>query len=182
MEKKYCYLCKGYKPTTEYYKCITNKDGFQNRCKSCCKITNKDFRDNNPTYYWGTENSYFVKNYDMEMDYLSRWGKADKNCLIYSIEVNGRVYVGSTKRTKIQISNSLKQDYNRMVKYPELKKTPILEFLKDFSREEIYDLIDNQMVILRDFEGTRREMRIEMVNIMREIKLTGKEIVNKRIN
>jgi hypothetical protein len=181
MNEKYCHQCRSYKKLTEFYKSASTNDGLQCRCKVCSNVNNKKFRDKNPTYYWGTEDSYFMKHYKEEMDYLRRWGKADKNCLIYQLEVDGRIYIGSTKRTKKQICNSLKQDYNRMQKDPSIWRTPIQAAFDHLSKDELYNLVDS-MTILMDFDGNRRQMRDEMVKIITQLKMDGKDIINKRIN
>ena len=179
--KKYCHQCRNYLPVEQFYKSKDSNDGLQSKCKTCCKLNNKKFREKNPKYYWGSPDSYFVKHYDEELDYLKRWGKADKLCLIYQLEIDGRVYIGSTKRSKIQISNSLKQDYNHMKRQKEPRMTPILIAFKKYTRQEVYKLVDG-MTILKQFDGTRQQMRQEMVKIITELRLSGKDVINKRVN
>jgi len=55
---KICSKCKINKTLTEFYKYKKSKDGKQNYCKSCCKLSNKKQRKDNPNYQkeWRKDN------------------------------------------------------------------------------------------------------------------------------
>jgi spore coat protein CotH len=67
---KKCSLCGELKPTTQFYICKSNKDGYQYRCKSCSDLNSKKVL------------------------------KGDKSGIIYKIDNPiGQTYIGKTKRT-----------------------------------------------------------------------------------
>ena len=66
-----CGKCSQSKSPDEFYKCSRRKTLKQANCKECSKKTNKEFRNNNPDYYWGTDLSYFKRNYARTMKYHS---------------------------------------------------------------------------------------------------------------
>ena len=42
---KRCCTCKQFKPTTDFYKCKSRKDGYRPECSVCAKLKAKRFRD-----------------------------------------------------------------------------------------------------------------------------------------
>lgn len=52
---KICNICNNKKPTTEFYKHKTSKDGRQSKCKKCDSNSHKKYLKDNPNYssnYW----------------------------------------------------------------------------------------------------------------------------------
>ena len=92
---KQCSKCGKTKPTTEFSKCKSNKDGLQYNCKCCNKISNKEFRTEiNPNYH----NNWYEANMPQWSEYMNDYRRADKGGKIYSITApDGMVYIGMTE-------------------------------------------------------------------------------------
>jgi len=84
MLNKKCSKCTELKPTTQFSKYKSRKDGLQPYCKSCQKVQNDKY---NPKYRLDNK------------DYFTEYLKANKNGIIYRI-VNplGETYIGCTKK------------------------------------------------------------------------------------
>jgi hypothetical protein len=97
MLNKKCSKCTELKPTTQFSKYKSGKDGLQPHCKSCQKLQNDKYM---PKYRLDNK------------DYYAEYGKADKNGIIYRI-VNplGETYIGSTKKKLSIRFTSHKADY-----------------------------------------------------------------------
>lgn len=97
--KKTCTQCKIEQPTTEFNKRTSAKDGLQQRCKTCCKLNSKYFRDVlRPDYYWGDTEGYFIKNREKTDLYNKDYFTANKSAKIYRIDLPEGSYIGATKR------------------------------------------------------------------------------------
>jgi hypothetical protein len=96
---KVCNQCSKSKSLSEYYKMTKSKDGHQPKCKECCKIVNKQFRETKPEYQF----EWVRNNYDKWLEYANEWNKKniranDKWSAIYFIEnPNKEYYVGQTQ-------------------------------------------------------------------------------------
>lgn len=58
METKICARCKQEKPLDQFCKNSQQRDGHNVYCKSCQKIINKKWRDNNPEYFKAYSKNY----------------------------------------------------------------------------------------------------------------------------
>ena len=92
-----CGKCNETKSADEFYKCSKRPNGKQYHCKECSKKTNKEFRNNNPDYYWGNDLSYFRRNYVRTMKYHSEYQKANKEPFIYKISTSKGIYIGASQ-------------------------------------------------------------------------------------
>jgi len=91
---KQCARCGNTKETTEYSKCKANKDGLQYHCKSCNKVSNKQFREVIDPQY---QTKWYHKYAQYWCDYMARYNKADKLPIIYAILApDGKQYIGQT--------------------------------------------------------------------------------------
>lgn len=91
---KQCNQCGKVKELTEFHKKTASLDGKQDKCKSCVKIINQNFRETKPEYQvdWQRKNSAYWN------EYTWAYRKADKNSLIYKITApDGKCYIGQTK-------------------------------------------------------------------------------------
>lgn len=69
---KKCYLCKIFKPLTDFYKDVSSKDGFGGRCKECNKTYKKEYhktycqtekyKENRKKRYWNNPEKERDKN------------------------------------------------------------------------------------------------------------------------
>jgi len=91
-----CIDCGETKSEKDYYKCKSRPTGLQAKCKGCCKKDGLKFRNENPEYYTGTDESYFVKNKEQWNSYQRQFFKCDKPATIYSIETPHGLYIGCT--------------------------------------------------------------------------------------
>ena len=92
-----CLKCLESKSPDEFYKCAQRKNGKQGNCKDCSKQINKEFRNANPDYYWGTDLSYFKRNYEKTMKYHADYQKANKQPFIYKISTTNGIYIGASE-------------------------------------------------------------------------------------
>ena len=97
MATKYCYKCDTEKETTEFSKSSIAKDGLQQECKACNKISNARFRKTKPEYqknYWTTEHGKKTRYKASQKFYHSDGGG------IYYIKnlINGNIYIGQTSQ------------------------------------------------------------------------------------
>lgn len=141
MTNKKCSSCKELKPTTQFSKYKSSKDGLQPYCKECNKKVNDT---KNPTYY-------------------EEYQKADKNAIIYTItNPLGEVYIGSSKRRPIVRFQMHKSTYKfehpkGYSSFPGLHKSftmwgvdaHMFEVIKDLGKISKSDLreIESRMII-----------------------------------
>ena len=55
---KTCFKCNQVKYLSEFYKCSTNRDGYQNKCKECERI----YRQKNKKHIQNYSKQYYLKN------------------------------------------------------------------------------------------------------------------------
>ena len=95
---KQCNTCGKHKEFTEFSKNKARKDGLQNACKQCNKISNEKFRTINPGYMLDPATGWFAKNRKRWQDYVKKFWRSDDGLqTIYKMtNPEGMVYVGST--------------------------------------------------------------------------------------
>lgn len=62
--------------------------------------------------------------------------------------------------------------------YPTEKSTRLGEVLRPYSKNNAYALIEN-LVIIKEFDGTKEEMRDVLIDTIKEYRNQGKKIINK---
>lgn len=73
MKKKTCSKCKVNKPTTEFNKRRSAKDGLNSHCKCCNRSMCKIYRDNNPEKIRQQQQNYKVKRPDIHSDNMLKY-------------------------------------------------------------------------------------------------------------
>ena len=114
--KKKCTQCGIEQSTTNYNKHVNTKDKLQYRCKTCCRINSKLFRQKRPDYYWGGEQGYFVKNKEKTDLYNKDYHSANKIGKVYRVDFPGGSYIGSTKRHLHTRITQHFTDYKKMLR------------------------------------------------------------------
>jgi hypothetical protein len=98
-QTKICNQCNKSKSTLEFYKMSASKDGLQPKCKECCKVVNKNFREVKPEYQiqWQRTNK------KKWLSYVTDWAKKNvraddsRSAVYYIINPENKIYVGSTQ-------------------------------------------------------------------------------------
>jgi hypothetical protein len=118
---KQCNQCGKTKPLTEFHKKTKSKDGKQDKCKSCVKVVNQNFREEKPQY----QNQWVKANKRHYVQYQLDYKRADKSSLIYKISSpDDMVYIGSTKTHLFVRFIYHKRDYRcNYGRIPELHKS-----------------------------------------------------------
>lgn len=182
MINKVCKKCKLTKPVNEFYNNKTAYDGLQAKCKDCCKEANKQFHQKNPTYYWGSQESYFRKNYDKAIEYQREKSKATNVCKIFRIDLpDGEIYIGSTRRTLSLIRNSIKQDHVRYRKQVNSETSILHKFLIKFPEEKCFELIKS-LYLVQEFIGTRTELVAKQIEVIKKLRKQNKTVLFKNLN
>ena len=91
---KQCNQCGKVKPLSDYHKKTASKDLKQDKCKSCVKQINKNFREIKPKYQitWQRQNS------KKHIEIVTRFRRADKSYKVYYIKSpDGLYYIGMTQ-------------------------------------------------------------------------------------
>lgn len=155
---KLCPQCEVTKPTTDYYKNKTKKDGLQRCCKECCNTNSKKFRNINPKYYWG-EQGYFTQRYEKILEYVKEMHRANKSSKIYKITTPDGIYIGSTKRRfKLRMNTHLSDYVNRYLKRG-VKVVPLLyKSFSNYTIDEVKTFLRNAE-LLEEFDGTSHETK-----------------------
>lgn len=191
---KKCNKCKLVKPMEEFHNAKKNRDGKQDKCKECFKIINKEFREKNPKYYWGTEDSYFVQRYDEIREYCDEYSKGNKKITIYTIDTPDGIYVGSTKRRfNLKLAfhrNNLLMAFENRRNHSDIKC--LNDVLIKHPIEEGYERINNAKIIYEgdgDNEQRARKQRqyiqyfndqgLKVININYNEKVSRKKIIKK---
>lgn len=180
MEEKKCGQCGKVKTKDQFYKSKREKDGLQVRCKECSKENNKIFRMKNPKYYWGTEDSYFVKNYDKTMEYASEYGRANKSLKIYVIETPEGFYIGGTKRhyhTKITFHKNNLRNFIEGT-YSDNNIICLNEVLAKYPTEEAHKMIDNAKIIFEKENPEPDDLRIKRRQYIQYYVDKGHKVLN----
>ena len=181
MSTKKCNQCKLEKPTTEFNKLTKSKDGLQMKCKTCCKQNSKRFRIKNPNYYWGQENSYFVKNYDEKNNYNKIYYSANKTAKVYRIDFpDGQIYIGSTKRTLAQRINNHLVDYRRFTRNAKPTLPLFHKKLNDYSPQQAKKLLKSAYIV-KEFDGNRTDMLEAEKKEILKLRKAGYILLNKNI-
>ena len=103
MENKECTRCKESFPVTldYFYKNPRGRDGFQTRCKTCCKLQVAEKWASNPEYY--NEHAARKRALDREgenrrINEIKKRSKAKGIACVYKItnKITGKIYVGET--------------------------------------------------------------------------------------
>ena len=89
---KQCKLCGITKEVISFSKCTANKDGLQNKCKSCNRKDNQHFREDiQPDYQSG----WYKNNRKKWSDYTLDYKRAVNTPTVYGIlNPDGEMYVG----------------------------------------------------------------------------------------
>jgi hypothetical protein len=191
---KKCSKCKVVKPIEEYHKSNREKDGKQNKCKECFKLINKQFREKNPKYYWGSEDSYFVQRYEETRKYTDEYAKGNKTNIVYIIETPEGIYVGSTKRL-FNLKKAFHKNSLLMAKENRRNNSDIKclnDVLVKYPIEEGYKMINDSKIVYEG-DGDREDLRIKtrqyvqyfndkgfkILNIIYNEKVSRKKVVKK---
>lgn len=84
--EKTCSTCKETKDVSEFYKDAQRKDGLRSRCKACCKVTERRWRDANKEHLSTYEAQRYASIRDEKIVYLREHRRE-----------NGERYVDSAK-------------------------------------------------------------------------------------
>jgi hypothetical protein len=183
-EKKVCTQCKIEQPLTEFNKHNASKDGLQYRCKTCCKLNSKYFRDVlRPDYYWGGEQGYFVKNRVKTDLYNKDYFSANKIAKIYRIDLPEGTYIGATKR---HLHTRLTQhitDFRKILKYGKnAVYLPLLHnALCNHELEDVKKYIRSGYLI-DQFNGTSVEMKQREKEWIIKLSNEGVKLLNIHCN
>lgn len=181
MDTKHCYSCKKTKPTSEFSKCRSRKDGLQPKCKECNKKDNKQFREEKPEY-WSYENGYFSEK--QKWQYISLYQAADKSIKIYMIKFDdGSKYIGSTKaHLNIRLSRHI-NDYKRFREGRISRNIPYLH--KKFDEFKTYDDIalhlKNNTFIIDECSGSRTKQYTLESKWITKLEKQGEVLLNKML-
>lgn len=154
MAQKKCKLCGETKDTTQFSKCRSTKDKLQPRCKECNKKDNLKFRTEiNPTHHqkWQTNN------WNMFVEYMRKYRKADKVPLIYSFtNPDGMIYIGATEAYPSIRFLEHKSHYRRA----KMGKRRRLQLLHDSFDK--YGMDKHQFKIVKECPGLTRKQLLEL--------------------
>lgn len=70
---KLCNKCNITKPTIEFYKTSSNKDGLNSRCKSCIDVQNKTYQIKNKNEIAQNQRKYYQDNVQSIAEYKKEW-------------------------------------------------------------------------------------------------------------
>lgn len=175
---KICKQCGKDKPRKEFSKRTKSKDGLQPKCKSCNKVQNDAYRDEN-SEYWSYETGYFSDK--QKWKYISEYNRADKSIKIYKIILpDNKIYVGSTKRHMSTRMTSHLADYRAYTLGLRQKYIPGLyeAFEKIGDIQKIKDYLKSNTYVLEETVGGRtRQLKREQW-WMDKFRSKGEELVN----
>lgn len=155
---KQCRECGITKEVSNFSKCTANKDGLQNKCKSCNKKDNQKFREEiQPDYQLG----WYKKNRKKWSDYTLDYKRAINTPTVYGIlNPDGEMYVGSTlARPKIRFMQH-RIHYRQMLKGVKYQSS-LPKLHASFDK---YGVNAHTMVILGQFEGIDRKL-LNMIEV-----------------
>lgn len=180
---KTCGKCGKYKTAEHFSKSRNKRDGLQQDCKECNKLTNSKYREEHPNY-WSYEDGYFS---DKEKwQYIRMYNKADKTIKIYTIKFSDDLwYVGSTKTLLNTRLTRHIVDYRRVQQGFHNRSIPLLhaEFEKRFGTDydKLAEFLKENTYIIEECTGSRtKQMRLEAIWIIR-IGKQGKTLLNKQL-
>lgn len=148
---KQCLMCGVTKEIEYFSKCKANKDGLQNRCKSCNKKDNQKFREEiQPDYQLG----WYKKHRKEWSKYTLDYKRADNTPTIYGIvNPEGQMYVGMTMaRPKIRFMQH-KIHHRQMLKGVTYQSS-LPKLHASFDK---YGANAHTLVVLAQFEGIDRK-------------------------
>ena len=175
---KQCAKCGKLKSHSEFSKRKASKDGLQPNCKSCNKVINDEWRENNPRY-WNYEDGYFSDK--SKWQYITRYQKADKTIKCYELTVGDAYYIGVTKshlhvRMNLHINQFRAQTHGKH--YAKKRSLPKLwEATKHMSEDEFLEVIKNAKII-EETTGSRSKMYSVEKRWIRRYQKQGKKLLN----
>jgi hypothetical protein len=168
---KQCKLCGITKEVTNFSKCTANKDGLQNRCKTCNKKDNQHFRDEiQPDYQLG----WYKKNRKKWSDYTLDYKRAVNTPTVYGIvNPDGEMYVGSTM-ARPQVRFMQHRIHHRQMLKGVTYQTPLPKLHASFDK---YGTNAHTLVILGQFEGIDRKL-LNMIEVtfIKAVMMSGKSL------
>lgn len=114
-EYKFCTMCKQNKLKSEFTKCKTNKDGLDNRCKSCKKIINDSLREVKQKHYNEHKEQYIqrAKAYRQEhKEQIRSYRNQNKEEYLKKYKEYNETHKDQRKQYKQEHKESIRQ-YNR---------------------------------------------------------------------
>jgi hypothetical protein len=168
---KQCSLCGITKEVKDFSKCTANKDGLQNRCKTCNKKDNQHFRnDIQPDYQLGWYKTHRKEWSKYTLDYK----RAVNTPTIYGIlNPDGEMYVGSTMaRPKIRFMQH--RIHYRQIKKGVTYQSSLPKLHESFDK---YGEKGHTLVVLAQFEGIDRKL-LNMIEttFIKAIMMGGKSL------
>lgn len=180
---KMCGKCRKVKPIEMFHKCSTTRDGVQTKCKECVSNLNKLFREKNPKYYWGSEDSYFVQRYEETRKYTDEYSKGNKENTVYTIETPDGIYVGSTKRL-FHIKLAFHRN-NLLMAFENRRNKSDIKCLNDvlvkYPIEEGRKMINNAKIVYQG-DGDREDLRIKTRQYIQYFNDKGLKVININLN
>ena len=171
-QTKNCNQCGKSKPLTDFYKMSVSKDGFQPKCKECCKIVNQNFRETKPEYQveWQRTNNKKWTKYIGEWNKVNSKADSSRSKIYYIINPEQKVYVGHTQTRFYQRKASHKKEYK-------LNKGAIPYLHHSF---DLYGYDKHKWVVL-DMSGMDKEtLQIIEYKLINHFNKTGMSL-NKRL-
>jgi hypothetical protein len=166
---KQCIKCRQHKETTQFSKCSARKDGLQWNCKSCNKEDNLKFRTEiNPQHHAEWQR----KNPEKLIEIVSKYQKADKSSIIYSIKnPDGLYYIGSTKKY-LNVRKTVHIAHYKQWLKGKKNKLPLLH--DSFDKWGIENHIFETIVDLGDYD--RKQLEFVESTFIKSFKEIGKSL------
>ena len=171
MANKNCRECGVTKEDSYFSKCKANKDGLQNKCKSCNAKDNQKFREEiQPDYQLG----WYKKHRKEWSKYTLDYKRADNTPTIYGIvNPDGEMYIGSTM-AKPKIRFMQHRIHHRQMLKGVTYQTSLPKLHASFDK---YGANAHTLVVLAQFEGIDRKL-LNMIEVtfIKAIMMGGKSL------
>jgi hypothetical protein len=177
---KQCTQCHLWFDESNFYKMSCAPDGLQKRCKTCSKLNAKKYREEHPDYYWGTEQSYFVKNKEKLTQYSKEYYSVKENVTIYSIETPDGVYVGITRRQLLIKKLFHRTNFKAFINGVPDERNNLIHLntmLSKYGLEKGIEYI-NDMKIVEYFEGDWDASQEKRKEVIERLINEGKNVIN----
>ena len=167
---KHCNKCGETKEYTQFSKRKDRKDGLQDYCKTCNKVSNRKFRTEiNPEHHaqWQRNNRKRAN------ELIGKYRKADKTGIVYAlINPIGDAYVGMTKTPLSVRMIEHKVKYRRYLNGKLLEGHPLL-----FNSFKKYGIENHKVKILfEDQTINRKDLKMMETTFIKAFKQNGKSL------
>lgn len=100
---KLCSKCKEVRPTSDFYKDSSKKDGFRTTCKGCKAVVDRDYKQNNRDKVKERQSKYYEKNKELFFNHNSKRRAKSRNATPSWLSPAQKAHMKRTHKLRILV-------------------------------------------------------------------------------